>query len=194
MAQRKQIETFNRHLDVLLQGGETDPDDLQAADQQALGIARCLAVLDLSAQSEVRYSLRRRLAQNARLRTHPRRGPGWNLALRPLAALTMALPGATLLFVLVFVLGWTFTNLGRLPASSGLVSATAFAMPETTLESGLPPVEDSPTFQAFVPQPLPTPIAPPQSTTYASSTFGPYQTPSQTSPRTGSIALTRASP
>ena len=162
VAQRKQTETFDRHLDALLQGDETSPDDLQAAERQALEIARRLAVLDLSGQSEVRYTLRRRLAQNARLRIHPRRGPDRNLALRPLVALTMALPGATLLFVLVFVLGWTFTNLGRLPASSGLVSATAFAMPGLALESGLPPAENSFTVQAFVPQPLPTPIAPPK--------------------------------
>jgi hypothetical protein len=194
MTPGKQSEAFNHHLDRLLHGDETDPDNLPEDDRQALGIARRLAALDLSAQSEVRYSLRRRLAQNARLRSQPGPRTGRNPALRPLVALTMALPGATLLFVLAFVLGWTFTNLGRLPASSGLASATAFAMPGTALESSLPPAENSLSVQTFAPQPLPTPIAPPQAAVYAPSTFSPDRTPSQTSPRTGSITLTGVSP
>ena len=76
----------------------------------------------------------------------------------------------------------------------GLASATAFAMPGAALESSLPPAENSLTVQSFVPQPLPTPIAPAQAVVPAPSTFSPDRTPSQTLPRTGSITLTRVSP
>lgn len=186
------MDAFNRHLEALLHGDEIDPDDLPEADRQALGIAHRLAGLDLSAQSQLRRSLRRRLAQNARLRPQP--WPGQNTALPPAAALTLALPGAALLFVLVFVLGWTLANLGGSPAFGGLASATAYALPGAALESGLPPAENSPAVQAFAPQPLPTPMAPQHSTTGAPSTFSPDQTPSQTSPRSGSINFTRESP
>ena len=194
MSHRKQIEAFNRHLDALLRSDEDDPGTLQEADLQALEIARRLAALDLSAQSKQRYTLRRKLAQNVRLCTQASSRRNLRLRLQPPSALSMALPGATLLFVLVFVLGWTFANLGRLPASGDLVSATAYALPGAAIESGLPPQVDSHVAQAFAPQPLPTPIAPRQLTTHAPSTSDPNQTPSQTSPRSDSIDLTRVNP
>ena len=194
MTQRKQIEVFNHHLDTLLHGDEASPESLPDVERQALGIARHLAALDLSAQSKVRYPLRRQLAQNARLRSQKTLGHVQIRSLQPSAALAIALPSATLLFVLVFVLGWTFTNLSLSPASGGLVSTTASAMPGAVIESSLPPGENNPVLQAYAPQPLPTPIAPRQSSTYAPSTFSPDQTPSQTSPRAGLIGLTQVSP
>jgi hypothetical protein len=194
MTQRKQIESFNHHLDALLHGDKTDSAALPEADQQSLDIARRLAALDLSAQSALRHSLRRKLAQNARLVPSARQGYRRKSLLQPAAALTLALPGATLLFVLVFVLGWTFTSLSRMPASGGPVSATAFALPGVAIQPGLLPDENSPDVQAFAPKPLPTPIAPPQTTTDAPTTFSPDLTPSQTSLRTGSIHPTRVSP
>lgn len=194
MNHRKQIETFNYHLEAWLHDDKANPRELEDTDLQALEIACRLAALDLSTQSKRRFPLRRKLTQKARLCTQTLTRLNGSPSVQSPATLVIALPGATLLFVLVFVLGWTFANLGRLPASSALVSATAFAQPGTSIESGLPPQDQSFTVQTFSPQPLPTPIAPRQSDTLATSTSGPNQTPSQTSPRAGPIILTQVKP
>ena len=194
MSHPKQIEAFNHHLDAMLCGDETDLNSASENDRQALEIASRLAALDLSAQSKQRYAFRRKLFQGTRLRTKAPPRLGWPQWFRPSPALVIAIPGATLLFVLVFVLGWTFTNLGRLPDSVDPVSATAFAIPGTSIESSLPPVADQGAAQAFAPQPLPTPIAPRQSTVYTLSTVGPDQTPPRAPWRTSPINHTRLSP
>ena len=194
MSQRKKIEAFNRYLDELLLGDETDPSALPEADQQLLGIARRLAALDLSAQSKQRFSLRRKLAQNAHLRNHVWARASWRPSISLQATWAIGLPSATLLFVLVFVLGWTLANLGRPPASGDLVTATALAIPGSSIESELPPLGKHSSEQAFVPQPLPTPIAPRQSTTQRPTTAGPDQTPQLTSWRTGRTGDIRVNP
>lgn len=194
MSQPERIEVFNHHLDELLSGAEPDPNALPDTDLQALEIANRLAALDLSVESKQRYALRRKLIVSARQPNRPSIWRPWRLPLKPAAALAIAVPGATLLFVWIFVLGWTFTNLGRPPASNGQVSATAFAISRTSIESGLPPLTDDRTAQAFVPQPLPTPIAPRQLTTNTPPAENVNQVPLLTSQRTNPLGVTHVTP
>ena len=194
MTGRKQIDTFHRHLDALLNGSEPDLSGLPENDRQALHLAARLADIDLSPQSVRRYRLRRKFLQEARLPFITTPGLTQRLSFHPSPALLIAFPGATLLFVIAFVLGWTFTHLGRLSVSGDPVSATAFAIPGTSIESGLPPLADIPAAQAFAPQPLPTPIAPPQAVKYTPSTVSPNQTQPLTSRRFIPAGVTQASP
>jgi hypothetical protein len=194
MTDRKHIEAFNQHLDALLSGDEPDLNTLPEADLQAIHIASRLADIDLSPQSKQRYPLRRTLLHDHRLRTNTSAGWACRLSIKPSPAMLLAFPGATLLFVLVFVLGWTFTNLGRLPASADTVSATAFAIPGTSIESASPPLADDPAAQAFAPQPLPTPSAPRQFIEYTPSTTGPGRTPLLSSRQASPVGVTRVSP
>lgn len=194
MTDRKQIETFHRHLDALLSGSEPDLSGLPENDRQALHLAARLADIDLSPQSVRRYRLRRKFLQIDRRPFNTTPGLAQRLSFHPSPALLIAFPGATLLFVLAFVLGWTFTNLGHLSAFDDPVTATAFAIPGASIESGLPPLADVPAAQAFAPQPLPTPIAPPQAVKYTPSTLGPNRTQPLTSRRSIPAGVTQASP
>jgi hypothetical protein len=194
MTDRNQIDAFNQHLDVLLGGGEPDLSTLPEDDRQAIYLASCLADLDLSAQSAQRYSLRRNLLLDGRVRPNPSPGLARRLSFHSSPTLLIAFPSATLLLILVFVLGWSFTNLGRLPASSDPVSATAFAIPGTMVESGLPPKAENHAVQSFAPQPLPTPIAPTHFIEYTPSTVGPERTPPLNSRQVNPVGVTRSGP
>jgi hypothetical protein len=194
MTDHRQIQAFNQQLDDLLSGAEPDLSTLTEDDRQAIRIAARLVDIDLSPQSTQRYNVRRKLLQDQRLRPKITAGMARCLSIRPSAALLIAFPSATLLFVLVFVLGWTFTNLGRQSGSSDPVAATAFAISGTSAESGLPPSVNRPSPQAFAPQPLPTPIAPRQSITYTPATLGPIRTLPINSQQTGPAGDVQASP
>jgi hypothetical protein len=194
MTEIKQIEAFNQSLDAFLRGDGPDLSELPEDDRQAIYIATRLADIDLSPQSKQRYELRRKLSQDERRRAKTALGLARRLSSHSSPALLVAFPSATLLFVLAFVLSWAFTNLGRLPAYKDSVSATAFAIPGTSIESGLPPSAGDREAQAFAPQPLPTPIAPHQFIEYTPSTAGPDGTPPLTSQWSSQIGVTRVSP
>ena len=194
MNDRKRIEAFNQHLDALLSGDAPDLSSLPEDDRQSIRVAARLADIDLSPQSEQRYTLRRKLLHNDRLQVKTTPSLARRLSFHPSPALLIAFPSAILLFVLTFVLGWTFTNLGRFSAPGDTVSATAFAIPGTSFESSLPPSADDSTAQAFAPQPLPTPIAPRQFIQYTPSTVGPNRTQPLISLPVSPAGFTQASP
>lgn len=164
------VQSFNRELDARLNGEGPAQSALAGVDQAALEVACRLAELDLSANSQSRWMFRRRLA------AEPLRPSGWNVLI---TRLTLPTFWAPLLFMTALIFGWLYSNLGNISYPNNQGAAIAYT--QTTGAS-------------FLPQPVPTPLAPhdpatrapavpvsiqisPQNPSHLSPTGAPYAAP-----------------
>lgn len=148
------MDTNPQRIDRFIQRLEAGPKEpgpdglLPPEDQIALEIARQLGSLDLSAQSQARPQIRRQLA--AKIQQQPAAGAFSFHQMR----LTL---GTSVIVVLAFFLGWTFSNVLR-PQIRPLDAANV-AAPHTVYAGTHAAM--TPRAQGDFPRPVPTPIAPP---------------------------------
>jgi hypothetical protein len=184
MPSQDPIEDFNSRLDALRRGDEPALDGLSEADRQALELARRLAALNPSQDSRLRYPLRHALLQRAHSRD------AFACMRRVELSRLSLLPSLSLALAFVVILTWAFTGLSAAVGSSYQALPTSYYQPVVTGQQTAPPVVAAK--QAFVLQPIPTPLAPhsPAATAVTAVSLDPSQTPMlnfQETPPTASL-------
>ena len=164
MNERDRIHNFSRQIERLVRG--IDPGHCEEAldDEKLLEVARRLAKLDFSRQSQGRQTLRSRLIETANRRRQP-----WFAALSFAAwRVKWALPeiriravnhGLPAMFTLLVLCGLFFGSLNWLPLVSNPQPLSVYTPSAALMVTG-DPMSEFPGEGQILPQPIPTPLAP----------------------------------
>ncbi|MEW5868916.1 MAG: hypothetical protein AB1894_06540 [Chloroflexota bacterium] len=160
MDERDRMERFNHELDTILCERSSAMVGLSEEEKRSLDVARRLAHVDLSSQSRVRQSLRRRLALQVRCHAPAKIVP----------TMGKATPVALLLVILIILFGWMSTGMTLPSSGNGDANITSYRISDNS-------IVPTASAQALAPTPVSVPLAP-----SISSASAPVRTQQQSTP------------
>ncbi len=173
------VDRFNHELDRVIHGGFLRGQNFPPEDTRALELAKKLSALDLSDDSNIRASLRKRFSENS-IRPEKRTRLRHSLYFHEGRLMTGF--GATLLIAITLIIGLVIPH--DAPTSAAYNSLAASAIMSELPAASLTMTAARP--QNIYPHPIPTPLA--ISAYPGLTTTSPERTPALMDPASGSEA------